>query len=75
MLVMAHIDLSQDSPHQRSAYPFSSIDTSVNTDTDADARCGQGLRQVQPLPTRLTMHIVSELQIEPKRTTNALIYL
>ena len=43
---MVHINLYLYNPHQASAlYPFSSIDTSVNADvnTDADARCGQGL--------------------------------
>ena len=31
-------------PHQAwVSYPFSSIDASVNTDADADARCGQGI--------------------------------
>ena len=41
-LVIAHINLYLDNPHQASiSYPFSSINTSVNTDTDA--RCGQGL--------------------------------
>ena len=43
---MAHIDLHLDNPHQASAsYPFSSIDTSLNTgaDADSDVQCGQGL--------------------------------
>ena len=43
---MAHIDLYLKNPHQAPAsYPFSSIDASINADTDvdADARCGQGL--------------------------------
>ena len=40
---MVHINLYLYNPHQASAsYPFSSIDTSVNADVDAD-RCGQGL--------------------------------
>ena len=46
MLLMVHINLYVFNPHQTSAsYPFSSIDASVNADTDAnaDTRCGQGL--------------------------------
>ena len=43
---MAHIDLYLDNPNQASAlYPFSNIDTNVNTDAhaDTDAQCCQGL--------------------------------
>ena len=44
MIVMAHIDLYLDNPHHASSsYPFSSIDTSVNA--DSDARCGQGFKE------------------------------
>ena len=43
MLVMAHIDLYLYNPHQMSvSHPFPSIDASVNG--DADAWCGQGLK-------------------------------
>ena len=39
---MAHIDLYLDNPHQAStSYPFSSNDASMNTDSDANVRCGQ----------------------------------
>ena len=43
MLRMAHIDLQLLNRHQAS-YPFSSIDTGVNPDTEAgvDAWCGKG---------------------------------
>ena len=45
-LVIAHINLYLYNPHLASAsYPFSSIDASVNADADADARCGQGIKQ------------------------------
>ena len=44
MPVMAYVDLYLDNKHQASAFLLlSSIETSVNADSNADARCGQGL--------------------------------
>ena len=59
---MTNIDLYMDNSHQASVpYPFSSIDTSVNTDADgdADAPCGTALIVTRKMRTNVTQNIFS----------------